>query len=965
MLESRFARLAGGFVLAACAAAVAAAPATAQERGAVSGVVRDANSLQPLESVQVFVEGTEIGTLTDRDGQFRLTGVPAGEATVTARLIGYRAASAAVTVRAGQAAQVTLELTRSAVQLDEIVVTGQGRATELRRLPTTVDVVSTETIESSGATSIGELLQGQIAGGTVDMVSAQPGTGPNINFRGITSVFGSQTPVIYIDGVRVDNDSRTSPWSGGEYSSALSELLVSDIERIEITKGGAASTLYGSDAAAGVIQIFTAKGDPGAPRVQLQVEQGVHVPELKYIFDTEVIWPDLVENGTVPPDFMEKRYFKDGSLQNYHASVSGGSSDFTYDFSGRTQHSSGVQPKNSQTIFNLRGGVRAQVSDALQLDFSSHFTRTNHERLYNGTAIADPLTTFEVGDALFFSGAETLERALEIFLMPDIGESVNRITFSSGANYSVSDAFTSQLKVGVDYRSNQERQFQPIGFTPGEVEGELQRFQREHTTVTLDYSGTVSWPRDGDLTSDLTFGVQGFREEESVVMAEGTGFALPGSKDFDEAATIDAFEDNSELFNGGLYVQEQLGLMDRLFLNTGVRVDFSSAFGEEVDFEAYPKAGASYLLSRESFFRDAVGDVVNELRLRVAYGQTGKFPKPFQRDRTFEAVSFRGQSAPRFENPGNPELGPEVTETIEGGADLALFHDRIGVSVTYYDATTREALFSVPEQPVTGQGLQFRNVGRLENSGWELQWNVRVLDLDELRWALNGTFQTKDNVVADMGGAAPFFVGGTDQRVAEGKRVGAWFVTTPVDTNGDGKLDGSERQYTGGQPWPTKNGSLGTDVTLFQRLTLSALGEWATGSQVMDWGSVWATFNSIYRRERIAGVEFPVKYDLQGNEVGKYFPFDAISAFIYDGDYAKVRRVSARYNVPDSWVRKFGVQSARVYASARNLFIWSENQLVDPELSGVQSGSDLNLGGATSITLSPPKMFHLGVEVGL
>ena len=117
-------------------------------------------------------------------------------------------------------------------------------------------------------------------------------------------------------------------------------------------------------------------------------------------------------------------------------------------------------------------------------------------------------------------------------------------------------------------------------------------------------------------------------------------------------------------------IQEEIGLGDRLFLNGGLRVDANSAFGDEVNTEVYPKLGLAYLLSDELFFEDLFGSLVNDFKLRAAYGQTGKFPAPFLRDRSFNASQFRGESAPRFNNPGNVDLAPEVTKTIEAGFDL-------------------------------------------------------------------------------------------------------------------------------------------------------------------------------------------------------------------------------------------------------------------------------------------------------
>ena len=959
-----------------------AVPAAAQT-GSVQGLVLDGASRRPLADAQVRIVDTGIGLLTNSAGRFVLLGVPVGEQVVRVRLIGYGEVDRTVTVTDGAAVSVEIEMTATAISLNEIVVTGVGAETERRALGTTVEVLTAEDFELAPVQSIDQVLQGRVSGATVSATSAQPGTGSLINFRGVSSVFGAQTPVIYIDGVRVDNDQSTAAGTGGEQSSALSDLLTTDIERIEVTKGGAASTLFGSDAATGVIQIFTRKGSPGAPRVTARMEQGLEYPELKYIFDTRVIFPERVESGEVTGTFMEDLYFKRGTSQNYYLGVTGGTADVTYSVSGRLEDKTGTQPKDGSTNYNLRGGLQASITDDFTMEFSGSYVRHNFQRLYNGSAIADPLTTFEVGDALFFSGASTLMEALDIFLLPEIDESVNRFILSGGFRWNIRDDLTTRLTVGADNRTNQQRVFQPIGFTPGEPTGQLNRRDRSFTSVSLDAGATYSWENsEGSIGSSLTVGVQGFREEESIINGNGRGFALPGTTDFDAAAVITAFEGNVEVFNGGLYVDEQISLWNKLYVGGGFRIDAGSSFGDEIDTELYPKATGSYVLSD-----DVSLPFVNELKLRSAFGQTGKFPGAFLKDRTFSATPFRGESAPRFSNPGNAQLRPEKTSTIEMGFDAALFSNRVGLDFTYYNARTTDALFQVPRQPVTGQGTQQENVGEIWNWGVETALNVQVLNTRSLAWSLGGNFQFNHNEVTDMGGVPDFSVDGSQKRVTGcwrvevegdldtciGGPIGAWWLTMPVDTNGDGLPDGTERQFSGKGPVPTVSGGLNTTVSVGNSLTINALADWAGGHQVFDWGSVWATFNGIFRRERVrCGLEenaadgcdyaFPVQYNLDGTPRGKYSQSAARSGFLYDGDYFKLREVSVRYILPESVATTVNASRATLYLSGRNLWIWSRNHLIDGELNGL-SGGGLVLGSESSVTLSPNRMYRIGVEV--
>jgi outer membrane receptor protein involved in Fe transport len=981
-------------VLVSCAALAALAwtlPASAQT-GAIQGTIVESTSQRPLTGAQILVVGTGLGTLTNPDGRYLVRQIPAGEYQVRVQLIGYATEEQTVTILAGETSTLNFELGQSAIALDEIVVTGQGRARERKQLATTVDVIDTEQMEFSPAVSVDQLLQGRLAGGTVSATSAQPGTAGLVNFRGVSSVFGSQTPVVYVDGVRVDTDMDTAIDTGGETSSALADLLAMDIDRIEITKGGAASTLYGSDAATGVIQIFTKRGTPGEPRVTARIEQGFDVPELKYILDTGPIFDQQLDPGDYNPTLLQDEYFKTGYQQSYYLGLSGGTGGFTYNVSGRILDATGVQPKNENQLFALRGAVQAEVNERTQVTFSGNYTRSQFGRVFNGTAIADPLTTFEVGDALYFSGESTLEGALSQFLMPNIDEEVSRFLFSTGVSYQPLDYLQTRVSVGLDHRSNLNKIYEPLGYVVnGNPDGDVDRYARDFNSFSAAASASLVYPQTETFENTFTTGVQGFRDDVTTVFASGEVFALPGAPEVDEAAEITASETNSELFGGGVFFEDQVGLWDRLYVNAGIRIDANTGFGDEVSTAAYPKFGVSYLLSQEPAFRDLAGRIFSDLKVRAAYGQTGKFPPPFLRDRTYSAESFRTESAPRFDNPGNADLGPEVTTTFEAGFDAAFLENRVGLNVTWYDATTEDAFFEVPEQPVTGLGTQIRNVGTIANTGWELEGNFQVLNTANTLLQVRASYSTVRNRIEDMGTAAPFWIGGSYQRVCgppndcvegvEGEElpVGTWYVDWAIDTNGDGLLDDSDRFFLcndgskaeAGQgcdeyatPFPRHNGSLGMDLTLFNRLTLSGLADWAGGFWAMDWGSIWATFNRVYRREIMEdGYEYPIRYSEDGEDLGPYFPYSAVREFMVDGDYMKLREISARYRAPDQWARYVGADRAVIYASGRNLAIWSRNGVIDPELNGVTSGEALMLGSESSITLSPPRAFRFGIEL--
>ena len=942
---------------------VSAADVNAQE-ATISGQVVSEDG-EPLPGVNVVIADLQIGDATDMEGRFRLSGIPAGTHDVTAQFVGFRTETITVTLEPGEEIERTITLQEDLVQLDEVVVTGLGQSVERRTLSADVGVISASDIENAPVGSIDELLQGRVPGSSIRAQSAQPGQGALINFRGITSVFSSQTPVIYIDGVRVDNSSDTSLSFGGESTSALSELLTNDIERVEITKGGAASTLYGSDAANGVIQIFTRQGQDGDTRVTFRTEQGVDIPVTDFLLDTGFSFANRVEDENSPDfgrsSFIEDEILRTAHSQSYYVGVSGGDESLTYNVSGRTQHNGGIQPNNANTVYALRGNVQADASETLSVGFSGAYTRSNFSRLSSGTAIADPLTAFEVGDALFFTGTGSLDEALDMFLLPRIQEGVDRFTISATATYEPSELFSSQVTGGIDSRTNQQRARNPADADPltGLDNGDLVRFDRDFKSVTLEYRGTISYPREGWITSDLTFGAQGFREETTTFIGDGETL-IPGSENFGEAGSVVADETRSEVFNGGLFAREQIGLYDRVFINAGLRLDGNSAFGQDIGFQAYPSLGVAYTISDEDFWAGRLDSIANNLKLRIAYGETGKFPTPFARDFSFQSTAFRNQAAPRFGNVGDPTLSPERTSTLEAGFEGSLLNDRFGVNFTAYTARTTDAIFSVPEQPSTGFGTQLRNLGEVENRGVELDVDATILNRDNVEWSLGAAYGYVTNEVTDMGGVPDFNLSTTvsaQQRIAEGRPIGAWRAATPFDSTGDGLFDSSEDQFTGTTPYPDHTGSFTSRLTLFDNISVFALADWATGAEVFDWGSHWAQFNGLLRAER------STQFDADGNEVGLFSTEDDGVSLLQNGDYLKIREISVSYRVPSDYLDMFNLSSAQVSLSGRNLFTFARQDLVDPELAGLTSGGGLQLGGAQSVTISPPRQVRLALEV--
>ncbi len=704
-----------------------------------------------------------------------------------------------------------------------------------------------------------------------------------------------------------------------------------DIERVEVIKGGAAATLYGSEAANGVVQIFTRKGKAGAPRWKFSVEQGLNSPEKKFIIE----------------DFTRDYVMQNGHFQKYTASVDGGSTILTYHLSGHILGEDGVMKKLENVRYGLAGGFRAFPSDKLQIDFSSNLVRNNFGRVFSDNAISGILSTIEAHDAGFFHDGITEEEQLQLldeYFMPELDEIVNRFTFATTAMYNPSAYLSTRFTLGADYRKSEQRYFIPISAeqvtsTPG---GGLNRADREFLSVTLDWAATMKYPLKGWFKSTFTLGAQGFRESDRESDVAATEFGLPGTDDFDNAANLDPRESNQQVFSGGFYFNEQIGLLDRIFVNAGVRFDGNTAFGDEVTLVGYPKFGLAYNVSDEKFWFG--GKLLPVLKFRASYGQTGSFPAPFTRDKQFTQGSYLGVVAANFGNPGDPELRPEKTTTLEFGFDAALLDQKIAIEFSLYNDKTTDALFSVPSQPVSGLGFQLRNVGTIENRGIEIALDATVLDMKNARLNIGGSFSTLDNKVTSLGGSTPFNIGGFSflpLRIEEDHPVGVFQTNVPTS---DGDFLANQLIHS---PLPDYMFSAFINLSLWKNFRLTAIGSGQTGGQILNTGAVLRYFN---------GAEPEASMVPEG-----YNFVTASDVFVEDADFFKIREISMAYTLP---VHALGGRYT-LSATMRNVLAFAKNRTLDPEMNGFRSVRDVDVGGINFFTLSPPREARLGLIVEL
>jgi TonB-linked SusC/RagA family outer membrane protein len=806
------ARLGPATAAGACAALATPHALRAQPPAAatvIEGTVRDAGSGTGLANAQVFVAGapagTPVGATTNAAGAYRIVNAPAGTVELRVRLLGFAQASQTVAVAPGRTARADFSLQRSAVQLDMVVTTGTGTAVATKKLGNTIATVNLADVEQAPVQTPTEVLAARVPGLSVLPSSGVTGAGARIRIRGSASLSQSNNPILYIDGVRADNGGS----GGGAATSRLDDIDPNSIERIEVLKGAAAATLYGTEASNGVIQIFTKRGAAGPARWNVEYERSaLAYPEGRIDANAGFARTQgradtlsAIFGRTIAPYApftynVSEQLWETGSGNVASASVNGGAERATYFVSARYQGEDGpftsarVGGIARDVIDRYQGtlGLNIMPRDRLTLSLQSRYTAQNGESPEGSNSITSPYAQGmyarpeeaycldangrrALGDAIAgparCSGAgnpfgNTFTATVRETNMRTIPQDVSHYNGSLGVKWAPTAELSLDATGGLDYTDTRNVNFWPFGnrvdlFNAGQPEGSRSVGNVRQRNVTLDVKG--SWDRalTSALQSTLVLGTQGFVTNQKTETGSDRDFAGPGLGVIGAGSRPGVGEGLIKVVNAGYFAQEQLGVRDWIFLTGGARYDYNSAFGESAGGVLYPKVSVSLVPSDLASWQNGrVAGLLSSARLRAALGRSGRQPGAFDKFTTFTALpsSTGGGLIPL--NLGNPDLRPEVSTEWEAGGEFGLFRDRASLSVTHWNRQVDDALV---QKLFPGSGgftaSQLTNVGRLNARGWELALTGFVVNRPNLALDLFANGAHLWQKVTSLGGAAP------------------------------------------------------------------------------------------------------------------------------------------------------------------------------------------------------------------
>lgn len=961
------------------------ADASAQQSGTVAGLVVDASTQQPLAGAQVFVAGTNRSSITNQQGRFLILNVGTGQQTVRASLIGYGAASHTVTVQPGETVTVEFSLAVSAVELDALVVNAvTGQAERRRAQGSNVGRVEMQSLEMAPITKVQDVLAGRVAGVTMMASSGTLGTASRIRIRGANSLTLSNEPVVYVDGVKISTS--TGGLSvGGQSVSRLNDIDPNEIENIEVLKGPAASALYGTAAANGVLLITTKRGRAGAARWEAYAEASSFEDRAKY--------PENVQayqvNAAGAPIFNSKggfnsaayapcvnyeraegectqdetfrfnplmdsrtRPFTTGNNQRYGLNVSGGTEQVRYYLGGDIETGRGVIDFNTQDKRNFRLNVAANLRPDLEATVNVGYIDSHVRMNNNDNSILSPLINGLLGSPVFFPNLEDGRInpnnygwgfTLDDLRHAEDQQDVQRLLLGSSVRYMPLPWLTANISGGLDLVSRHEwASLQPnrLTYSTDIAKGYRESQRTSLYNYTANAALTATFEPMSRVISTTTVGAN--FQNDLGLSTYGFGYGIPeGTKSL--GATSEKFsvdETYSEIRTIGGLLRQQFAFDDRIFLGASMRTDNNSAFGHNFGFMWYPAVDLSWMVGEESWFPES--ELLSSLRLRTAYGRSGLRPGYRSATTYFNPVAVRidgkEQSAFTLSGTGNHLLAPEKVDEYEIGFDAGFLNNRLGAQMTYYNRTSEQALINKRLPPSLGLTTSvLENMGSIRNSGLELVLDARVLQMENVGLNVTVTNSQLSNKILTLGQDEPIIINRGEQRHQEGYSAGAYFQPkyTWNDHDGDGYLrlsdvevDNSADLYIG-PSMPTYTRSLLGELTLFNNITISSLFEARGGNYQMDGTTEFRCY-----QEGCAAVGDPnATLEQQAAFIGTS-ELGTVRGFIHKADFIKWREASITLRAPASLGERYSVlRGASFTLAGRNLVTWTDYPGLDPEIA--------------------------------
>lgn len=977
----------------------------AQSNQAITGTVISKTDNSPIPGVNVIVEGTSNGTTTDFDGNFQLN-VPQGS-KLSFSFLGFATKTISITNQS----TVNISLEEDSNELEEVVVVGYG-ARKKSDITGAVSSVKSEELNAFPVLDAAQALQGRAAGVEVQSNNGgEPGAPISIKIRGNTSINASSDPLIVVDG-----------FVGASMPQAA------DIASMEVLKDASATAIYGSRGSNGVVLVTTKKGKSGKITVELNSTYSVQKTANKLDLlnaDEFATYQQAVNDnqndgsgplyskGTENTDWQDKIY-QVGNTQQHQLSFSGGTDKSNFYASGNYFKQDGIVVNSGFERYTFLTNLDAQVSSKIKLGLN----------LFGGRDIKNGIPTQSTG-SVTVGGDDVI--ALAMRFAPDLGvvdASGNFTTNSIGdkvdnpyavaterINETISDKFRANTYLSYDVLENLNFKT-TFGFSSENATEGL--FLPSTLIVTASQKGGEATIENLQKTTVLSENYLTYNKE----IGKGSlgallGYSYQKNTTQRSSSAASGFPSNSVSFHnlgsGAIYIQPTSSLVeseiqsvfaranydydDKYLLTATVRRDGASNFAANEKYATFPSAALGWKMSNEDFLKD--NETVSNLKLRASVGVTGNQAiSAYQSLARVQAIyASTGQStvnAVTPNQPANPDLKWETSTQTNIGVDLGLMNNKVNVSLDYYNIDTEDLILVNSGLPkyfgFSGDDI-LANVGEINNSGFEVSVNARVISKDDFTWTSDINFAANKNKVISLidgkdlyGSAAPsYFSVDNTYVLREGEAVGLFWGLDYVGVYQGGAFEEGTTALPGavaGDPMfadlPDANGNYDgvitsddegiigdpnadftygfTNTFTYKNFDMNIFFQGSQGGEIFNMTNVQLNNgDSNTTKDYFNNAWTATNTDTNEPRVGNNSNREISSRFVEDGSYLRLKNLAIGYNFPSDAISKLGIQNVRLTASAQNLVTWTKYSGLDPEVNYFGGSGQTNAKSNTAI----------------
>ena len=762
-------------MLATLAALLLTTSLQAQQRLTVSGVVTDAASGEPIIGASVIVASTYKGTTTGVNGDFMLTNIPAKDSLIFQHLNYTR-----LVVPVNGRTKIDAKLSVSAVEIEEVVAVGYGYVPR-SNLTSSIAVISEKDINKTPVSSIEQALQGNATGVLVITASGEPGSEVAMRIRGGTSISGDTSPLVVIDNIPSDQ-------------TALSLLNPNDVAGIEILKDAAATAIYGSRGANGVVMVTTRSGQAGKPTLSVNAEYGLSIPRYRiemmnseqyaeYDNFARMMW-GVNSFNTLRPDTLttndyQKRLLRDiAQRHNYTVALQGGSKDMRYYISGGWLSEEGILRNSSNERLSFSTKFNMNLSPRLHLDIKASLSRQQTEKISSGDSGATlrmlmqkPTSTIngtDLGDGTYID-----EETGEIkSINTEAAKALNSNQWNKRTTAELNAVFrwdidkrkywTFNSTAGYKYNNSNDYAYvlRSIYSTEAHID--------KNNKATRKTSQGITWSNENFINFSRTFSKKHF-----LMWTLGQSWQRQESEGFDIDVT--RFDTDYFMWNNlgaGAYIGvpgssykaiNHLSFFtraiytynERFTATFSLRADGSSRFGEDSRYGYFPAASVSWKMTKEKWLKNVKW--ISELKPRFSVGVTGndrigEYKSPTMLSSNKVLVNGQSYNGTTISQIGNPNLQWETTHEYNGGLDVGLFKNRIRFSVDAYYKKTYNLLYNYRLPQTTGYSQVSANVGNIDNKGVEFEIHTRNIEHRNFSWNTDFNIGWNKSTITDLGG---------------------------------------------------------------------------------------------------------------------------------------------------------------------------------------------------------------------